>query len=524
MEILQRDLRCHFCNQNFLKRTILKRHYREKHFCGNLYQCNMCMVSFVRKERLIRHLKSVHFNLKYECGECDMKFVEKYKHNHHLVHCHGYAYCANCKVAYRRTKSLDRNELRDDDNSDARTLYNEVEHICNNYVYFFKCSLGNCKSRKRYNRLNFYIRHLQCEHALADFTNIKENIEQNTYEMRKPKRKTGIRAKTLEGHVEDVVNEELIEMFDYARYNFAEIDMNEANLSPNEILRKLKQKHAIDECKQEPRDRVSLDVRNIKDEQDFKVREDNRINFDNNMECKGDYSLKELMQNINIKCMMENNHRKQFNNKISENEDIISRNIDNDTIQLGKRGRPAKKTYTKNESLAETVVGSYLNKMEMIPNVKKVEVKRSEFDFPEKDSKDMKNKEKKKIKSVYFDDILMEMMTITQKVKNKKQIFIVKRSDLVFVMNNEPVTRTSPIPFLPVKNVFIELETERNNAIFDQLKQIQRAQLRNPETMSVSKKADRPKGMVETYLCYYCDKEFFNYNGYHQHLQSVHYK
>jgi hypothetical protein len=101
MEVFPPDLTCEFCGKNFEKRNILKRHLREKHFCGNVYKCNMCDVSFVRKERLIRHLKSVHFDIKFHCAECGMKFVEKYKHNYHMVHCHAYSYCADCKVAYK---------------------------------------------------------------------------------------------------------------------------------------------------------------------------------------------------------------------------------------------------------------------------------------------------------------------------------------------------------------------------------------------------------------------------------------
>jgi hypothetical protein len=101
MEVYPTELKCEFCGKEFEKRNILKRHLREKHFCGNVYKCNMCAVSFVRKERLIRHLKSVHFDIKFHCVECGMKFVEKYKHNYHMVHVHGYAYCSDCKVAYK---------------------------------------------------------------------------------------------------------------------------------------------------------------------------------------------------------------------------------------------------------------------------------------------------------------------------------------------------------------------------------------------------------------------------------------
>jgi hypothetical protein len=50
-----------------------------------------------------------------------------------------------------------------------------------------------------YNRLNFFIRHLQLEHQISDFTKVKEIIENSTFEKRKSKKKSRIRAKTLEG-------------------------------------------------------------------------------------------------------------------------------------------------------------------------------------------------------------------------------------------------------------------------------------------------------------------------------------
>lgn len=51
--------------------------------------------------------------------------------------------------------------------------------------------------------------------------------------------------------------------------------------------------------------------------------------------------------------------------------------------------------------------------------------------------KDKKYKDKKKIKPVYFDDILMETLTITAKVKNKKNIFHVRRKNLLYFLNNK---------------------------------------------------------------------------------------
>ena len=329
MEVFPTDLRCEFCGKDFEKRNILKRHLREKHFCGNVYKCNMCAVSFVRKERLIRHLKSVHFDIKFHCIECGMKFVEKYKHNYHMVHSHGYSYCADCKVAYKgykpvdtvvaqknteRTKfplprksksrrastqnikkisisinnsnirmhenninvemklghksnsmmgnsfnrpgkkkckgrdltednlksssnSLDLTGLSDrlegshasgvdsPSNSSLNTSINSNQqeismytgHVCNNFVIYYKCFLSNCQGKKTYNRLNFFIRHLQLEHQISDFKKVKEIIENSTYEKRKSKKKSRIRAKTLEGNVEVSSSDNFKDLVNYAK-------------------------------------------------------------------------------------------------------------------------------------------------------------------------------------------------------------------------------------------------------------------------------------------------------------------
>lgn len=138
----------------------------------------MCSVSFVRKERLIRHLKSVHFNLKYHCKECNMKFVEKYKHNYHMVHQHGYSYCAECKVSYPLFK-YQRKKSK---------IKQENQHQCQNYSQFYRCFRDECQGGKVYNRLNFFIRHLQLEHNIDDFEKVKQDIVRSTFEIKKSKK------------------------------------------------------------------------------------------------------------------------------------------------------------------------------------------------------------------------------------------------------------------------------------------------------------------------------------------------
>lgn len=153
---MESKINCSYCNQSFNRKTTLKRHLREKHYTGSIYKCNMCRIDFVRKERLIRHLKSVHFNLKFECTICAKKFVENYKLNCHMKKVHNYNYCNKCKLSYN---------------------YSDNYHECITNKDIYYCSLGNCNNlNKYYNRLNFFIRHIQIDHNILDFNIINSLI------------------------------------------------------------------------------------------------------------------------------------------------------------------------------------------------------------------------------------------------------------------------------------------------------------------------------------------------------------
>ena len=521
MNLYQQSLRCNFCQKTFDKRNILKRHYREKHFCGNVYKCNMCTVSFVRKERLIRHLKSVHFNIKYHCEECGMKFVEKYKQNYHLVHSHGYAYCSNCKIAYRTMRPLDPRSSGKESEADSRTDMHESEHTCSNFIQFYKCSMSNCRGKKIYNRLNFFIRHLQLEHNITEFQRIKTIIEQNTFETRKQKKKSRIRAKTLEGLTDDIISDDLKELFDYAKCNYAKSELSENPPSPSEIIKKYER----DDYSQISRDEDSSSPENLFEsktkEEYIKPKEEDKLG-DFELESKGDSQLKELMQNINIMCMMENNIKKYMCSKNNE-EDLVYKNLDSNEIVLGKRGRPSKNSISNSCALAETVVGTFLNKFEELEKhrPKKVAIKRSHCDFQEKETKEHKVKDKKKTKSVYFDDILMETLNITDRVLNKKQIFNVKRNCIFFPLNNRIEIRDGSSPFVSPSliSVVIPLVSEGN---FNELKHSKQRFLNKPKRHNESELSESIQYKVETYVCEKCDREFYNYLGYIQHRSTIH--
>ena len=569
MEIYQKSLQCLFCKKTFEKRNILKRHLREKHFCGNVYKCNMCTVSFVRKERLIRHLKSVHFDLKYHCQECNMKFVEKYKHNYHMVHHHGYSYCSNCKISYRTYKQIGKKKTQS-----VKSEYKneENEHICKNYTLFYKCFKSNCKGKKIYNRLNFFIRHLQLEHNIKDFKEVKEIIDQNTYETKQTNRKSRIRAKTLEGHSEDLISEDLRELWDYAKKKCGKKPKKEKTMSAQEILNKLGagNEKKVKEEEEESYDEMKVETRLQKVKKIKKNNEqDEKFLYNYKGECLGEISLKDLMQNINIMCMMENNQKKYFNNSFPDDE-VISANIDCDDIVLGKRGRPSKKVKNGQTSLSETVVGSYLTKFEDKTKIKKSVIKRSNIQLVDKQKSTKKIKEKKKIKPVYFDDILMETLNITKKVFNNKNIFHIHRKSIFFILNDRIWTRKEELPFAPQEEVFIKLDiNSEEDIMFEDLiknkklkilekkqkleikkkgkiekkleikyekkieKKIQKnndkkynkqINKQNQKKFDINDEKDKDKSLnkVKTYQCEDCEKEFFNVLGYKQHKNTIH--
>ena len=114
-------------------------------------------------------------------------------------------------------------------------------HICNNFVIYYKCFLSKCQGKKTYNRLNFFIRHLQLEHEISDFKRVKEIIENSTYEKRKSKKQSRIRAKTLEGHSDDIISEDLKELLDYAKGTYSRNSSKLANnIFPSEIINNIK--------------------------------------------------------------------------------------------------------------------------------------------------------------------------------------------------------------------------------------------------------------------------------------------
>lgn len=504
MKFYSLTLRCTYCQKLFDKRNILKRHYREKHFCGNVYKCNMCTVSFVRKERLIRHLKSVHFNIKYHCEECGMNFVEKYKQNFHLVHSHGYSYCSTCKVAYRTYKPIDQLCNSRDCEGEAKTENNENEHVCSIYIQYYKCFVGNCKGRKTYNRLNFFIRHLQLEHQISEFQRVKDIIDESTFETRSNRSKSKIRARTLEGPHDDNISEDLKELFDYAKLNILSAETFDDCPSANEILKRLISEK---ESEVDNESRSNEDDFQSPDDQNFKEEELEQATF---METGGNPSLKELIQNINIMCMMESNFKKAIGAKLKE-EIVQVKKVESEEITLGKRGRPSKISSASSFCLAETVVETFLHKFEEMDTRslhKLVKRQRPEESF-DRDLRERRQKEKKKIKPIYFDDILLETLSITDRVERRETVFAVRRNCTFFVMNGRVESREGSQRFVEPDCIKVRLEASED----DEFEQIYR-KMEETRRVACLKMQEEAKTQgeiqIDKWKCGLCRSNFFN--------------
>lgn len=517
MNIFQQTLRCTFCQKLFDKRNILKRHYREKHFCGNVYKCNMCTVSFVRKERLIRHLKSVHFNIKYKCEECGMNFVEKYKQNFHLVHSHGYAYCSACKLAYRTFRPMEQFCSTRDLEGETKTETNEFEHVCSIYIQFYKCFIGNCKGKKIYNRLNFFIRHLQLEHQIIEFQKVREIIDQSTFETKCNKTKSKIRAKTLEGHHDEIISDDLKELFDYAKLNIIQSENYEDYPSANDIIKKLTSEKEFGDQKESEvllmDDRYPLNSQI--EEVRIKEEEAERVTV---MDSNGNPSLKELIQNINIMCMMENNYKKYLNIKVKD-EELTCKKLESEEITLGKRGRPSKISTASSFCLAETVVETFLNKFEEMDQkaLQKPIKRQNQIETFEKETKEKKHKDKKKIKPIFFDDILLETLNITDRVKRKESLFSVKRNCIFYQINGKIDTREGLQPFIQAEAFNIALKIASSKDFEEYFIE------RDAFQKSFQKPVDEYNSLsqidfkLETWECSKCRLEFYNYLAFLQH-------
>jgi hypothetical protein len=371
-----------------------------------------------------------------------------------------------------------------------------------------------------YNRLNFFIRHLQLEHQISDFKKVKEIIENSTFQKRKTKKKSRIRAKTLEGLVDDSQMHSSSGMRSFNdSYNISEKNRQSNkssrrsrkrgnNTSEDSIMGSTygsyKSKKDLDDfidngfgsskyllfllilgSSHESRKSGSILRSNEKQINPVRARflspYDNHSYSNPENESKGSLQLKELMHNINIMCMMENNYRKFFSTqKKIQNGSMVSRCFEKNEIILGKRGRPSKTNSQSPSVVPEKIMGSYLNSFQNsaenfkvsqkrrvpkpiynnTPNRKKsssvilcpseslmsMSMELSNKFFRSNPKNNLKPKLIPKPKElrvkcpVYFDEMVMELLYISQKQTTQTPIFLIKRNSVFEQMDGKLVS------------------------------------------------------------------------------------
>lgn len=161
------------------------------------YECHSCPSKFDNKEKFIKHLKNQHMETVYTCEECHLKLDTKLDYVDHMTNEHKFSYCSECKIA---------------------TKPDEV-HKCGETIVAFLCDIEGCRD-KYYYRLNFFVRHLQVEHRIADFSRIKTLIETKCREIVKPSKlgKKGREAQSSKVIDRNSIDEEFNELIDYAAH------------------------------------------------------------------------------------------------------------------------------------------------------------------------------------------------------------------------------------------------------------------------------------------------------------------
>jgi hypothetical protein len=291
------------------------------------------------------------------------------------------------------------------------------------------------------------------EHQISDFKKVKEIIENSTYEKRKSKKKSKIRAKTLEINGKGTVTGRSYENTFGGKKEHLPSFRNKGG-SPES--RKSFGSQRSEEHQINPRRARYLSPY------------DHHSYSNPENESKGSLQLKELMHNINIMCMMENNYRKFFSTsqKKEIGNSMVSRCFEKNKIVLGKRGRPSKSSAPSPCIVSKKMVGSYLSSLQSKANsVDQFEVINDHISKANKQQKmfllppeslvstsinssssqvkkkptvslpvqpkpvkpQPKPKEIRKKCPVYFDEMLMELLYISQKQTSQTRIFYVKR-------------------------------------------------------------------------------------------------
>ena len=298
---------CNICKKQFRKKNVLNRHLREKHYQGQVYKCNICKTCFARKERLMRHLKSVHFNIKYGCKICGMQFVEKFKYRFHMVKSHQYTLCKTCKTPFKS---------KDDD-----------DHTCIVVNKTYKCMEQSCKEKggTSYTRLNFFLRHLQTIHGISQFEEIKKIVINSRCQIKKiskihQKKNSQLQYKSVENR--KLEEEQFMYLCSYAFDQKSQLP----NLGPRDIA--IKDFFIQSLIKEENKKETQTSY-------DENMTQDSKLEGYQPVDLISSEAGMELVNNINILCIMENNSKKL--SKVDNLASKVKKEFGSDEIILGKR-------------------------------------------------------------------------------------------------------------------------------------------------------------------------------------------
>ena len=95
----KKALKCHICDYNCNKKSIMNRHIKSVHEGKKPFKCGTCDKRFYRKCDMNRHITSVHEGKKeFKCGICDKIFSQKSNLNTHMASVHEGKKAFNCGI------------------------------------------------------------------------------------------------------------------------------------------------------------------------------------------------------------------------------------------------------------------------------------------------------------------------------------------------------------------------------------------------------------------------------------------
>ena len=103
----QKSTQCPDCGKEFIKRSIMSRHYKTVHKPVN-YSCDKCDFKSSRNDSLNHHIQTKHEGKRYPCSQCEYQATQTSHLKHHVLSVHeGIKYpCNECNIEYSHKSDL----------------------------------------------------------------------------------------------------------------------------------------------------------------------------------------------------------------------------------------------------------------------------------------------------------------------------------------------------------------------------------------------------------------------------------